>query len=238
MHGLNRRTSVTKDEAVAILLGWATGPIQLSHRNPNPTEEEEALLEGLTFSLADEIESLQNNAKRILEEAISDKKSAAVIEKLHTDLQTHIEEARLANTYLCAINDELNKGEQSRLRTDKALTNSAYTYLTLTSLNEWKQGSFGLSVSEPVESSIVIADTKSEKPAVRRKMRDQEDAILRVISSLGYTPASLPTRETGKSGVKAQVRKELAKAPFFSSTKSFDKAWERLRKDGSIAEMT
>lgn len=236
MRGLIRRTSVTKDEAVAILLGWSDGPIEFTTTHPDPTEEEEALIESLAFSVADELEALHDALESELAEATSEGKSGDAINKLRSNLDAHAEVVRIASSYLCAINDELNKGEQSGLRIDKALTNSAYTYITLTSLNEWKQGRVGQPTPEPTESTIAIAGQQSIQPKVRRKMRDQEDAILRVIKSLGHVPNSLPRQEPGKPGVKALVRKELANDPLFTATKAFDKAWEQLRNGGSIAE--
>ena len=236
MHGLIRRTSVTKDEAVAILLGWSDGPIEFTSSNPDPSEEEEALLESLAFSVADELETLQDNLESGLAEAMYEKQPGAVINKLRSNLEAHAEVVRLANTYLCAINDELNKGEQSGLRIDKELTNSAYIYITLTSLKEWEQGRCGQPITEPARSSTAIVGKQTASPVVRRKMRDQEESILSVITSLGYVKNLLPRRDPGKSGVKALIRKELAKDPLFTAPRAFDKAWEQLRSDGSIAE--
>ena len=59
----------------------------------------------------------------------------------------------------------------------------------------------------------------------------QEQEILRVISTLGHMPDSLPKWIPGKPGVKADVRGHLT-----FSVKVFDLAWERLRKAGEIRE--
>jgi len=63
------------------------------------------------------------------------------------------------------------------------------------------------------------------------EQRFQEQEILRVISTLGHTPDSLPKWTPGKSGVKADVRRELK----FSAA-VFDKAWQRLRDEGRVRE--
>lgn len=75
------------------------------------------------------------------------------------------------------------------------------------------------------------ADTSAAQPRPKKDQRHQEDEILRVIRDLKHDPKQLPKNQPGKPGVKADVRVQLA-----FSTKVFDKAWERLRADGSIAD--
>lgn len=64
----------------------------------------------------------------------------------------------------------------------------------------------------------------------------QEEAILRIISELGYDPMSLPPFRRGAHGksVKQQIRAEALKSRSTFSEKSFEKAWERLSKDKRI----
>lgn len=69
----------------------------------------------------------------------------------------------------------------------------------------------------------------TEKPLARQRF--QENEILRVIRELGYRPNSLPRPQLGMSGVKAEVRARLS-----FQTAVFDKAWERLRAQGEIAD--
>ncbi|WP_321821895.1 MULTISPECIES: hypothetical protein [unclassified Burkholderia] len=68
------------------------------------------------------------------------------------------------------------------------------------------------------------------KPLARQ--RHQENEILRVIRDLGHNPVSLPKQTPGKAGVKSAVRALL---PEFTGS-VFDKAWDRLRRDGEIAD--
>lgn len=70
----------------------------------------------------------------------------------------------------------------------------------------------------------------------RPKMRLQEDAILRMLSRLGYVASDLPQRTPGKSGVRAEVWDALKDQKSLFTTKSFQKAWERLRDEGQVAE--
>ena len=65
----------------------------------------------------------------------------------------------------------------------------------------------------------------------------QEEAILSAIRDLGYAPTTLPKPPAGKPGVKAEVRKKLKSHPLFKEKSTvFDKAWERLREFGDIAD--
>lgn len=76
--------------------------------------------------------------------------------------------------------------------------------------------------------NLVVRETVS-KPPLQQRFQEQE--ILRVISALGLTATKLPRYTPGKPGVKADVRERLR----FTVT-VFDKAWDRLRKDGRVKE--
>lgn len=60
--------------------------------------------------------------------------------------------------------------------------------------------------------------------------------ILAAIRDAGHDPNALPVNEPGKPGVKAFIRKSLNESPLFVGNKVFDKAWERLRSQGDIAD--
>jgi hypothetical protein len=79
------------------------------------------------------------------------------------------------------------------------------------------------------------APTGAATPVARATA--QEEAILRSLEQRGYTPAALPRRQGTKKWVKSEVWASLkTQRKTFGSDKVFDKAWERLRKDGRIAE--
>ena len=225
------RTSVTVDEAVAILLGWANGPVQFTSRNENPSLEEEEILDGLTYSLADALEELQTSPESVKAEAAIESLSDTELAAKLAEVEQNKKVVQLANTYLCAVNDELNRGEQSELRVDGKLTNEYLTYITLTSFNEWMQDKYGRTILTPAATLI---EPEATKPAHGQTGLDQEAAILRSIRELGYSPDSLPHRANGAAGVKSVTRKALAMDPLFKAKRAFDKAWERLRADGSI----
>jgi hypothetical protein len=75
------------------------------------------------------------------------------------------------------------------------------------------------------------------KPLSRQ--RSQEAGILRVIEELGYSAKALPKQPPGMPGPKAAVRARLnLSIPSRQqwSTTVFNKAWERLRTTGEIAD--
>lgn len=64
------------------------------------------------------------------------------------------------------------------------------------------------------------------------RQRHQENEMLRVLVDLGYDPKRLPRPPAGAAGPKSEARAELPEM----SSKVFDKAWERLRSAGDIAD--
>jgi hypothetical protein len=66
----------------------------------------------------------------------------------------------------------------------------------------------------------------------------QDEAILKAIRDAGYDPMQVPKNEHGKPGVKAAVRTALVgvNANFPKAGRQFDKAWERLRENGELAD--
>lgn len=66
----------------------------------------------------------------------------------------------------------------------------------------------------------------------------QEKAILSALQSLGYDPVRVPKWSPGRLGVKGATRAALVgKHPLFlKGSRVFEKAWERLRKSGDVAD--
>lgn len=80
----------------------------------------------------------------------------------------------------------------------------------------------------------VVAEQEDSQPAPAtpaKAHRQQENEILEVLRGLGYDPKALPRNPPGSPGAKARARAQLT----FTS-KVFDKAWERLRQFGDIAD--
>jgi len=83
-------------------------------------------------------------------------------------------------------------------------------------------------------SALVGVTANVHKPIQRSA--SQEAAILECIVRLGHDPKSLPTNPAGKPGVKAQVRRMLQAHPAFTATSAFNREWNRLRHEGTIAD--
>lgn len=133
------RTSVTVDEAVAILLGRVDGPIWFRPLNDDLSQEEQDLHDSLAYSLQEDLENDKEQAESDLAEAEFDKMDECAVEARCEAVRKATADRALAKTYLCAIEDELSKGAMSALRVDVKRTNSHQTYITLTSFSAWAE---------------------------------------------------------------------------------------------------
>jgi hypothetical protein len=115
--------------------------------------------------------------------------------------------------------------------------------------NGFPQGSDSLTLPFPPDTVFVTQDEavawmKAEGPfswglkQYTPKQQQQEDAILRIVSELGFNPKAFPKYKSGhqnsdKSGIKI---KALKSRDLFTSEGVFNKAWERLRANGEIVD--
>lgn len=72
------------------------------------------------------------------------------------------------------------------------------------------------------------------RPQQRQQCQEQE--VLQALRELGYDPLALPELKPPRSGPKAAARKKLGSTGMWAGARVFDKAWERLRKSGQIAD--
>ena len=243
MKKLFSRTSITVDEAVAILLGWAKGPIEYRVVSEDPTPEELDTLGTVAFSLEECLQEELDKLESDLIEARTDNMPAKFIAEKQAAIQTHDAVIEQAKAYFCAIHDEINKGERSALHVDTMLSNKIYTYITLSSFDDWAR-QYGRTVLAKLQkttgATLPVMQSQSnvtDDPKPRLKMRNQEEAILEAIRKFGYNPQKLPKNDEGKSGIKAKVSNELKASPFFDAKTAFNKAWERLRSRKEIIDI-
>jgi hypothetical protein len=78
--------------------------------------------------------------------------------------------------------------------------------------------------------------TDRELPKPVQRSQAQDTAILSLLKARGYDPLALPRNPHGMPGVKAEVRKEVGIKGIWAGATVFEKAWERLRKRGDIAD--
>lgn len=105
---------------------------------------------------------------------------------------------------------------------------------------------YGLYVKRLEIEELLAASQPEQKPYKRRdeyKQPQREELILDQIIKLGYSPTKLPRRDSGKTGIKAKVRKLLDGQGVFEAPSAFNEAWKRLRakerkgEKGGIAEL-
>ncbi len=101
----------------------------------------------------------------------------------------------------------------------------------------------GLPVSVELVEFVPVVKPKVEAPSATpakplQRSAAQDAAILAAIHRVGFNPLSLPVNPSGKPGVKAVIREALAGVNnlFPRKGRVFDKAWERLRQQGDIAD--
>ncbi len=152
---IDPRTSCSRDEATAILLGRRFyDPIYPDH-NPegDPTEVQEQFMEWLDLSV---FEQLIDERDRILMELdnateAGDTEGIAACEARIVGCDETIRRAKLI---LCDMDDELAKGGQSKLRVDQALSvEVGQVKITLSSLKAWAEDRDYKSVA--VDASLV-----------------------------------------------------------------------------------
>ncbi len=152
---IDPRTSCSRDEATAILLGRRFyDPIYPDH-NPegDPTEVQEQFMEWLDLSV---FEQLIDERDRILMELdnatkAKDKERIAACDARIVGCDETIRRAKLI---LCDIDDELAKGQESALRIDhNASEEAGQVQITLSSLKAWSVGRDYQSVA--VDASLV-----------------------------------------------------------------------------------
>jgi hypothetical protein len=230
MNAIFSRTSVTIDEAVAILLDRSDGPVEFVRIDCDDETDPDGPIFDIREDLTEDLDRLVSE----LAEAKYDKQPQRVIDEKQATLHQHREIIEKANAYLCIIEDELNKGEHSALHIDTQLSNSSDTYITMASFSEWAK-QYGRTVLVGLQKTICTTPPALQsqpniaaKLKPRRKLRDQEDEILAQLNERGYEPATVPKNFSGKPGIKAEIRAALENSSLFEGDTVFDKAWERV----------
>lgn len=108
-------------------------------------------------------------------------------------------------------------------------------------IDEWAAAN----LEKPVQPLVLAArppspaKTKAAPPPARRVTAPQaQDAtILHAIRELGYDPMRLPVAPSGLPGVRKEVRDRLVgRSPEFPDGRRLEKAWQRMRDQGDIAD--
>ena len=244
--------SCTKDEAVAMLLGWMQGRERSKYiRMTEDGIPEDQLLSLYTLDapIQEYLEALRASAyEKFLTARDSDAPSDDLLEEKANIAAKYDELANRAWNYLLDIADEIAngdiaKGGSSALRIDHEKTaKTGVQHYTLKSVAVWAKNKYELTINDALDISpgrtiepqaSPLAKIEGSKPE-KKKFRQQEELIMSEIMRLGYDCKKLPKNSSGKAGVKAEIRACLLEHPLFPGTKIFDNAWERLTKDQDI----
>ena len=146
---IDPRTSCTKDEAIAKLLGWMQGDIR--HRHIEMTLEgvpAESLMHMPCFegSIWDFLTGQREDAQCALKTAL-DEFAEDDIERLAEKISGLQETIIKAKSYQRDIDDELAKGGQSTLKVDEfQFASTGVTHISIKTLDHWAIQKYGISV--------------------------------------------------------------------------------------------
>jgi hypothetical protein len=213
-------SSCTTDVAVAKMLGWMHGPLRRKYTLVTlngVSEDQLPLLYSLDVSLDEQLLELLEAAKNALYKAAESGASAEGLQEL------------------------------AGVVTKK----TGVTHITLKSLDQWARKEHNIAIIEPSEPLPSVTGEQQGPPPTgietgmdrkqdrekQPKLREQEKIILDEIKHLGHDPKHLPENMPGKRGVKAEVNNALKGNALFAGTTVFEKAWDRLRKEGAIANV-
>lgn len=232
------RSSCTEEEAAAMLLGWLRGEkraryIRVTLDGISPDQFPH--LQSLPDTLAMTIREPRDKASIEFLSAIENDE-IAIAEAKEAIVEDWDNIAKHARRYLIDIRDELAQSTPD-LRIDQRTTlATGVTHITLKSLDQWSRKLYGIAILDDEPSTIEpLSHNNIENKPPRKKMRDQEEAIVAEIKRQNHEPNALPPIIPGKPWVKMSVKNALSKSDLFTASKSFDKAWERLRHSGEIS---
>jgi hypothetical protein len=92
----------------------------------------------------------------------------------------------------------------------------------------------GYELPEELREGLPVSAPQGAQPLQRWPYQEQE--ILRVLRELKLDPRALPKPAPGLPGPKAAARAALGSTGIWAGERVFDKAWERLRDSGDIAD--
>jgi hypothetical protein len=224
------RTSITEDEAIAIMLGLTYGPDDRPIAQVGDAEGNSA-----TFNVRDVLDDEFDRLERECDAAVYSKEPAHIIDDKRAALHRQVATIKKADEYRKAIRDELTNGERSRLKVDGDLSNAASNYITLQSFNVWRLQRRTQELTELRSARKQSAQTPSADASQgdapeekgRDKMERQRKAIIAAIEELGERPLAMPEEGKGRAGMRSRVWKKVKQQKeLFRTRKTFETAWQ------------
>lgn len=166
---LDMRTSCTKEEAAAKLIGWMKGNVR--HDYPIDVDEDEITRDNLVYthslvySLPEHLTILRNAEWNRYNEAVCDGLPEEVLGEKAYALAECDDLIRKVAVYLCDIDEELDKefdqAGASILRLDRQSTaDSGKLHITIRSLDKWAQDKYGISILDDGEPKSAVRPSR------------------------------------------------------------------------------
>lgn len=155
---LDIRTSCTREEAAAKLIGWMKGHVR--HAYPHDVDQDELTAEhfiytqSLVYPLGEQLQMLRQAAGHRYDKAVCENLSSEIQDDLATAIHDCDDLINQVQVYLSDIDDELDKAfEQvgsSALKIDKRTTDSSgELHIKIRSLDKWAHDKYGISIMDP-----------------------------------------------------------------------------------------
>lgn len=181
------RTSCSKDEAVAKLLGWMQGSVHRKYihlTDAGISADQLPYLHTLDGSLADHLLELRQAAHLELSSAFDAGAAPEILDEKESVVTHWDDEIKKAAKYLRAIDDELSKGIESALSLDQEASREAGTpQILLNSLDRWAQTKyknlvFSTDADEPANGKPMAQSEQDEPLAPLSESRSPKDENL------------------------------------------------------------
>jgi len=254
---IDDRSSCTRDEAIAKMLGWMQGHVRkrfIKVTARGVSEDQLADLASLDEPLLEMLADLREVARQDFIQTFEDDADLDVIIKKDESVAMLDSLINKAVAYGFAFDQEAGMPQSTLCIDQSATEETGITHFTLNSVDQWSRRQWGVAIepsfSQDTISGVaivpqelvhqsrqaIVEGTEGKKAVkTRRRQLDQVEAIVAEIRRQGFEPLDIPKIEPGKRGLKAQVSTALQKTPLFGSVKVFDNAWERALKGRDIA---
>jgi hypothetical protein len=148
---IERRTSCTRDEIAAKLIGWLQGTVRkkfiyLDDKGQISADQFPSA-HSLEGSLLDQLLELRETARWEFIDAAENYSELTVIQKKELAVSQWDALIERASAYLAKIDDEIAKGESSALRVDsRATAETGVDHFMIISVAEWARNTLGISL--------------------------------------------------------------------------------------------
>lgn len=178
---LDLRTSCTRDEAAAKLIGWMKGYIR--HDYPSDIDEDEITSDHLVYThsliygLQEHLQILRNTEwNRYIDAECAELPDEILAQKAYAIAECD-ELIRKVGEYLCDIDEELDKEYESpgasALKIDRRITEDSGTlHITIRSLDRWARQKYGISILD--SDTPVSADSMLKKINVASEWKENQ----------------------------------------------------------------